>query len=199
MEISNALPQRRSIRLKGFDYAQPGKWFVTICTHNKKCIFGRVVLDEMRLNLLGRIATEYWLDIPHHFPNIELLTHIVMPNHLHGLFVIHAKPRARHVADPPWRAVPLQTIGGPAEAYRRPVAGSVPTIVRSFKSAASKRIREILRKPDFETWQRNYYESRIRNEHDARNAWRYILGNPARWHTDKHNPEGTNALSDLSL
>jgi putative transposase len=145
----------------------------------------------MRLNLLGRIANEYWLDILHHFPNIELLTHVVMPNRLHGLFVIHAKPRARH-------AVPLQTIGGPAEAYRRPVAGSVPTIVRSFKSAASKRIREILRWPDFETWQRNYYESRIRNAHEARNARRYILENPARWHTDRHNPEATAATLDFA-
>ena len=185
------LPVRRSIRLKHFDYAQPGMWFVTVCSHGKKSIFGKIVLNQMKPNALGRIVSECWLDIPRHFPHVQTLAHVAMPNHFHGIFVIRPVPRARH-------AVPLQDDDMVVEMYQRPVAGSVPTIVRSFKSAVSKRIRQILRNPEFQPWQRNYYESRIRNEHEFRNARRYILENPAHWRRDSNNPETTATCYDPS-
>ena len=173
------LPDRRSIRLKNFDYAQPGAWFITICSYAKESIFGNIVGGQVRLSSIGRIVNESWLDIPCHFPNVELGAHVVMPNHFHALFAVH--PRARH-------AVPLHGDGAPSEIYQRPVVGSVPTIVRSFKAVVSKRVREMLKRPTFQVWQRNYYESRICNERDAQNALRYIRQNPARWRADKENP-----------
>jgi putative transposase len=181
METAVPLPHRRSIRLKDFDYAQPCAWFLTICAHEKKCIFGTVARDEMKMNALGRTANQCWLEIPKHFVNVRLISHIVMPNHIHGLIVIDS--RARH-------AVPLQGIGC-AEAFQCPVVGSVPTIIRSFKSATSKRIHELLRNTEWQVWQRNYYESRIRNQREGRNAHRYILENPANWRHDRHNPLAT--------
>ena len=60
--------KRRSIRLKGYDYAQPGAYFVTICTHDRACLFGHVVNGEMHLNDAGEIARRCWEDIPHPFP-----------------------------------------------------------------------------------------------------------------------------------
>ena len=79
---------RRSIRLRGFDYAQQGAYFVTICTHHRACLFGEVVDDEMRLNANGRLVNETWMGMPRHYPHVELDTVIVMPNHVHGILVL---------------------------------------------------------------------------------------------------------------
>ena len=79
---------RRSIRLKGYDYAQAGAYFVTICTQHRACLFGEVVNGQMQLNDAGRFVEQCWLDIPHHFPHVELEAFVVMPNHVHGIIVI---------------------------------------------------------------------------------------------------------------
>jgi putative transposase len=82
------LPQRRSLRLRGYDYAQAGAYFVTICTQNRVCLFGDVVAGKMRLNDSGRLVAQCWQDIPSRFPNAALDEFVVMPNHLHGIIVI---------------------------------------------------------------------------------------------------------------
>lgn len=76
---------RRSIRLKGYDYAQAGLYFITICCQNRACLFGDVVDGKMILNDAGKIANDCWLEIPNHFPNEVLHEYIVMPNHIHGI------------------------------------------------------------------------------------------------------------------
>lgn len=80
--------QRRSIRLKGYDYSQKGAYFVTICTCNKKCLFGKVVESKIVLNKLGQMFVKCWNEIPIHFPNVELDVFVIMPNHLHGIIVL---------------------------------------------------------------------------------------------------------------
>ena len=76
---------RRSIRLKDYDYNQPGSYFITICTHEKKCLFGEIVDYEMHLNDAGQIVEALWSKIPQHFPGIELDAYVTMPNHFHGI------------------------------------------------------------------------------------------------------------------
>ncbi len=76
--------QRRSIRLKGYDYSQAGAYFVTICTKDRECIFGKIVDEEMRLTQGGRIADECWRNIPTHYPHVVLNKFVIMPNHVHG-------------------------------------------------------------------------------------------------------------------
>lgn len=71
---------RRSIRLHGYDYTQPGAYFVTICTQNKECLFVDPVLRSV-------VAT-YWQAIPRHATNVNLDAWVVMPNHAHGIFVM---------------------------------------------------------------------------------------------------------------
>jgi putative transposase len=114
---------RRSIRLKGFDYAQSGGYFITIVTHDRDLLFGEIVNKEVRLNEFGKIADECWRAIPEHFPNVELGAFVIMPNHVHGIVVINKDGRGTI-----YRA-PTQ------EQFQKPVKGSIPTIIRTFKSA----------------------------------------------------------------
>jgi putative transposase len=79
---------RRSIRLKGYDYAQPGAYFVTLVAWHREALFGEVVGGCVRLSALGRIVEEEWKRLPHHFPMICLDAFVVMPNHIHGIILI---------------------------------------------------------------------------------------------------------------
>jgi len=88
---------RKSTRLKGWDYSQPGAYFVTVCTRNRECLFGEIRNDEMELNGLGEIILERWSRIPRHFKNIELDAFQIMPNHIHGtFFIIEQTVGAKH-------------------------------------------------------------------------------------------------------
>jgi len=77
-----------SARLQTYDYAQAGDYFVTLCTHRHKCVFGEVRGEEMHINEIGKILQRCWEEIPRHFPNVELDAFVVMPNHIHGIIVI---------------------------------------------------------------------------------------------------------------
>ena len=76
---------RRSLRLNGYDYAQAGAYFVTICTQDRACLFGDIVDEEMRLNDAGRMVRSVWEGLPDRFPGIETDAFVVMPNHVHGI------------------------------------------------------------------------------------------------------------------
>jgi putative transposase len=75
-----------------------------------------------------------------------------------------------------------------AEAFQKPVAGSLATIIRSFKSAATKRLNELHENLPASIWQRNYYDHVIRNEGELNRVIEYISHNPEKWETDKNNP-----------
>lgn len=178
MPDPSPLPNRRSVRLPGFDYSRLGQYFVTICAFQKRCLFGRVDGSRVHLNHLGEIVQRCWTEIPAHFPQVTLDAFVVMPNHVHGILAIQTRAR---------RAVPLREIHRP-ELFRNPVLGSLATIVRSYKSAAAKQVRTMLKQPDYTVWQRSFYESVLRSGKDYANAARYILENPKMWHLDSENP-----------
>ncbi|HTU35097.1 MAG TPA: hypothetical protein VMF66_14945 [Candidatus Acidoferrum sp.] len=69
------------------------------------------------------------------------------------------------------------------------MAGSLAAIIRSFKAASTKRVRDALGKPAFQLWQRNYYDSVLRNAKEFRNAQRCVIENPLKWYADRENPE----------
>lgn len=79
---------RRSIRLKEYDYARNGAYFVTICAHNHQCLFGEIVNGEMQLREFGQIVHTEWLQTAKLRPNVVLDVFIVMPNHFHAIFII---------------------------------------------------------------------------------------------------------------
>ena len=166
---------RKSIRLKEWDYTEPGAYFVTICTHRREHLFGRVVDGVMELNELGEIVRACWDELPTHFPRVELDAFVVMPNHVHGIIVIMADDivGATH-------ASPLHPRG--------PAPHSLGAIVGSFKSAVTRRINILRGTPGARVWQRNYWEHIIRNERVLNAIRRYIVYNPDRWTWDRYNP-----------
>jgi REP element-mobilizing transposase RayT len=88
--MDKSLPNRRSIRLKKYDYSQPGYYFITICTEDGIHRFGDIVCGNMRLNKFGEIVTVQWDDLKNRFPNIQLDQFITMPNHIHGIIHVGA-------------------------------------------------------------------------------------------------------------
>lgn len=105
---------RRSIRLHGYDYAQAGAYFVTICTQNRECLFGDIEDGEMRLNDYGRVVEEEWLRTATIRREVELDAFIVMPNHVHGIIVINAERRSQANVGATRRVAPTPRPKGPA-------------------------------------------------------------------------------------
>jgi REP element-mobilizing transposase RayT len=174
MNKATELPRRKSTHLRDYDYANPGYYFVTICTRDKQCLFGDVVNDVMQLNEAGLIVDACWHGIANHFPIVILDQHVVMPNHVHGIIRLCEIVRARH-------ASPL-----------REVAASLGTVIGSFKSAASKQLRSQPGMAGVPIWQRNYYEHVIRSDASLQAIREYIINNPKQWALDRENPKFSN-------
>lgn len=168
---------RRSIRLHEYDYTQPGAYFVTICIHQRECLLGEIVDGLMSTNSWGEIVRDEWLQTAILRPGVELDVFVVMPNHFHGIISIASDRRGTA------RRVPTR------EQFGGPVSGSVPTLIRAFKSATTRRINAIRDTPGLPVWQRNYYEHIIRSEEALNSAREYIANNPLRWHLDCENPQ----------
>ena len=174
---------RHSIRLKEYDYTQPGGYFVTIMAHQRVCLFGGIANEKMQLNESGSIVEECWHAIPDHFTNVELGAYVVMPNHIHGIIVIND----RADADASARRGTIDR--APTEQFGKPVIGSIPTIIRTFKAAVTRRVGRELTATGI--WQKNYYEHVIRDLEDWDRIHRYIESNPSMWAEDDENPMNT--------
>ncbi|MEM3554650.1 MAG: transposase [Candidatus Micrarchaeaceae archaeon] len=198
---------RRSIRLPGYDYTQPGAYFVTLVTQDRECLFGEIVDGEMHLNDAGHVAERCWRDIPAHFPHITLDVFVIMPNHVHGILWIvgddmagaknfspHPRTRGENAGDDPGDdmavgAKNFSPLPPPPPTPSLPPRGTSKTIgsvVRGFKIGVTKWFRQ--NTSIYTVWQRNYYEHIIRDEEDLRRIRQYIRDNPARWAMDHENP-----------
>jgi REP element-mobilizing transposase RayT len=194
--------RRRSIRLKGYDYTQAGAYFITICSHQREHVFGEVVNGEMKLSKFGLVAKQQWEKLPKRFPNIELGAFALMPNHGHGVIQIIEHERRgiaedgrRGTADKLNDHIDESSRRAPTERFQKPVAGSIPTIVRSYKSAVAYRINLVRGTNDVPVWQRNYYEHIVRNERELELITKYIDYNPFNWQLDRDNLDNIRNLS----
>ncbi|MCY4020498.1 MAG: transposase [Chloroflexi bacterium] len=166
---------RRSIRLRGYDYRKGGVYFVTICAYRKLKLFGSIIDGEMALSPLGEIACEEWRHIARARSNVELDRYVVMPNHLHGLFIVTGGhednlgqgAKSRHVERRP-----------------RLPAGSLGAIISQYKAAVSRRAWSGLICRSQRIWQRNYFDHILRDESSLNEIRKYIIENPARWRDD---------------
>ena len=182
-----AIHHRRSIRLKGYDYAQEGLYFITICCQNRAQLFGEIINGEMILNKCGEIAQKCWQEIPEHFPNVELHDFVIMPNHVHGIIEIKFKSIIPIVPTEP-TVVPTVVVSVGANDYSplrtpRSPSKTIGSIVRGFKIGVTKWMRQNTN--TYDVWQRNYYDNIIRNDQSYYRISNYIRNNPKNWKEDK--------------
>jgi len=177
MKYNPHIHQRRSIRLKDYDYSSAGAYFVTICTHDKECWLGDLVNSEMVLSEIGQIAKALWLEIPQHFENVILDDFIIMPNHVHGI-VLNTDSRGVQL-NAPTKTNYYSTIS--------PKKNTLSVVIRTYKAALTRACRQ--QGYEFFRWQRNYYERVVRNQKELNRIWQYIANNPLQWESDNENPK----------
>jgi putative transposase len=178
---------RRSIRLQGYDYAQPGTYFVTLVAYQRNILFGKIIDGEVILSRKGEIVREEWFASVNIRREIRLHPEefVVMPNHIHGIVWIehddyHGVGANGHspLPDRP----PLHNHDEHPQMKPR----SLGSFVAGFKSSVTKRIHDELNETGI--WQRNYYERIIRDEKELDAIRRYIEANPLNWSEDDENP-----------
>jgi len=182
---------RRSIRLKNYDYSKSGAYFITICTKNRQCLFGEIVNGEMILNDGGKIVEKCWIDIPEHFPNAILDEFIIMPNHIHGIIILNELDFDNVGANIVVNVGANMVVDEGANNFSplqndRPhgTTRTIGSIIRGFKIGVTKWFRQ---NSNIKTvWQRNYYDHIIRNEIELIKIRKYIINNPKNWLIDNH-------------
>ena len=159
-----SLPQRKRMRLNGYDYSSSGCYFVTICTHNGLLLFG----DGENLSLLGKTADNEIQKISEHYTDVKIDNYIVMPNHIHMMITIGC-----------------DTLKNDEDTITDEILGKLShsrleTIVGLFKSGVTREIHKMC--PDItKIWQKSFYDHIIKNEKDYNETWDYIDANPIRW------------------
>jgi len=198
--------QRRSLRLKDYDYSSPGAYFVTICTQDRVPLLDRAEVRSM--------VRRRWDALPERFPDIRTDQFAIMPNHIHGVvFIGDGGTNERACQNTPQSGVSGagEHIGSPLQRRTNPVGAdhcvcphngqpspnlrtTLGRVVQWFKTvttndyAVAVRTNEAERFPG-RLWQRNYYDHVIRNETDLNDVRQYIIDNPSRWDEDEDNPQ----------
>jgi len=179
-----------SARHPCWDYGNNAYYFVTINTAHGRHYFGKVINGDMHLNQMGEFAHECWLEIPKHFPFVNLYNHIIMPNHTHGILQI-AKSEKEEFAKcenekdftqkdhspvfrPSFSSKPINKFG--------PQSRNLASIIRGYKTGMTIKARKI--DPRFK-WHPRFHVHIIRDGHSFHNIQNYILNNPANWKKDK--------------
>lgn len=170
--MTKTITRKRHIRLHGYDYSDAGWYFITICTANRKCLFGEIIDGRMNLNDSGKMIDEILRTLPEHYDNILMDNYIIMPNHVHAIIIIKK---------------PVGPAQGPA-----PTGLSLSDIIYRFKSLTTKRYIEGANNNNWQpfnkhVWQRSFYDHIIRTDTSLQNIREYITNNPATWDDDENN------------
>ena len=173
----NIIKHRKLNRLNEFDYSSNGYYFITICTKDRKEYFGNIIDNKMVLNNIGEIVKTCWLEIPNHFPNVELDKFQIMPNHVHMIIIMNNKSPVgnKNICSLQNNNMPWQT----------KLSGSLSSVIRGFKIGVTKICR--INHKNFVIWQKSYYDHIIRTEYSLYFIRQYIRDNPLNWETDRNN------------
>ena len=163
----NKLPKRKNIRLKGYDYSSCGYYFITVCTHQRQCLFSmsfvgndlRVVPEKTPQNLM----IEKWINELQNKFYVTIDKYVIMHDHIHLILIIDTE---RHAGR------------------------SLPDIMQWFKTMTTneyiKLVRNGMIKPfNKKLWQKSYYEHIIRDDRDYEEIAEYIMNNPLKYAIDK--------------
>lgn len=176
---------RKSIRLKGYDYSKDGAYFVTICTQNRQCVFGNIRDGVFIPNEAGKMVKQVWDESTDFYP-IKHGEFVVMPNHVHAIIILENDVGAGPCACPPKKN------NEPLTGQPQGVAPTMtlPDVVHRYKTMTTTRYIHGIRNYGWSAfekrlWQRNYYEHIIRDEEEYLALSDYILNNPKNWEKDK--------------
>jgi putative transposase len=184
MKYNPEIHHRKSIRLKGYDYAQPGAYYITICTYQRQCLFGEIIAGIMHLNLISETIQYCWHHLPQHFPFIKLDAFVIMPNHLHGIILITDANTNKNQLFKQQIIQPVLSEQIPT-LPKGTASGSLGALVQNFKSIVTRRVNRLTRNYGI-IWQRGYYEKIIRDERAYDNIRKYIVENPLKWQDDEN-------------
>ena len=175
--------ERRSIRLKNYDYRSSAIYFITICTNHKDMIFGKIKTGKMILNDFGIIARMEWIRTARIRTYVELDAFIIMPDHVHGIIAIKSRGMASHAHD----SLPQDTHTHLTHniminrQFGKPIKHSLSTIIGAYKSSVTREINRLRNRPGQIVWQRNFFEHIIRNEKELFATRKYVIENPGRF------------------
>lgn len=209
------LPKRKSIRLPGYDYSQAGWYFVTICVQNRSQILENIENGKMVLNQAGNLIDKWWKEIPEKFENVGLDVYQTMPNHIHGILIVHESFGRTHRSAPTGgvNAMNIKSVGVDpcVDPISNPCVNPISNpcvdpikyssksklilgnIIQWFKTMATNEYIKGVRNHEFNffekrLFQRNFYEHIIRNENELNKIRQYIIQNPLLWNRDRNNP-----------
>ena len=161
-----------SARFKDWDYSNNAAYFVTICTHDMRCYFGKIVKGKVEQSRIGKIAEEEWLHTGKVRDNVVLDEYVIMPNHIHGILMIMND----------------DTDVTPTS--------SLPNIIKGFKSSCTNRVLKLDK--NFK-WLPRYHDRIIRNEKELFYIREYISNNPVNWNQDKNTEDLTGKFLEKIL
>lgn len=198
-----------SSRLKNYDYASDGAYFITICTKDREHFFGEIIDEKLQETMQSKICMACWLDLPNHYPNCILDEFVIMPNHVHGIIVIQNNDNLSILKNPAEIGQSVETgqparmgqpveIGTPVETGLKPVSThendahktkqySVSEIIRGFKTFTARKINDSRRMQGTSFWQSRFHDRIIRNEKELNRIREYIFNNPLNWKLDRNN------------
>ncbi|MFH1062156.1 MAG: transposase [Candidatus Omnitrophota bacterium] len=181
----NKYPKRKQIRLKNYDYSQPGYYYITICIDNRECIFGDIIDNRIYLNNVGKMVDQTLRTLPEYYQNITIDNYIVMPNHIHGIIQIVGAgfPCPNNIIN---QSIHNHDNNNPING-RGNHAPTINYIIGYFKYQSTKQINKLQNTPGKKIWQRSFYDHVIRTNDSLNKIREYIVNNPATWVNDEHN------------
>lgn len=186
-----------STRKPNWDYGSNAAYFVTICTKNSELCFGNIENDKMNFTEIGKIAQQYYFEIPDHFPFVKLGEYVVMPNHVHGIIIVDktigksieniidgatiVRVETQNIASLSQKPLPTDQ---PRKTKNKfgPQSQNLGSILRGYKTGVS--VYAKIHNIDF-AWQFRFHDRIIRDKAEYQRIEKYIRDNPKNWNIDK--------------
>ena len=169
-------PKSKSLRLPGYDYSQPGWYFVTLTTRNRSSLFGNLQNGEIVKSDAGQMIETTWQELPRYYAQIEIDIYQVMPDHFHGILIIKPKSVETERSEVSTSLLQLD----PKESM------SLITLIRKFKSLTTNRYINGVKQNGWKQfsrklWEVSFHDHVIRNKDALRSVRKYISNNVRKW------------------